>query len=166
MEYYKYLRQYVGHQPIILPGAVVIILNDQNEVLLQKRRDGGYGLPGGLMELGESLEETAQREVLEETGLTISELHLLGIFSGSEYYLKMANKDELYSVTAVYYTREQLGNIEVDLSESESMEYFPLTELPTNLIESYKNYIEPYLPLLLEGNKSSKKDKIIGSSRY
>ena len=104
MEYYKYLRQYIGHQPIILPGAVVILLNEYNEVLLQKRNDGGYGLPGGLMEMGESLEETAKREVLEETGLEVDELELLGVFSGADYYLKMNNGDELYSVTAVYYS--------------------------------------------------------------
>ncbi|SPU40570.1 NUDIX hydrolase [Lysinibacillus capsici] len=36
MEYYKFLRQYVGHQPIILPGSVVLILNSENEILLQK----------------------------------------------------------------------------------------------------------------------------------
>ncbi|MFA9457871.1 hypothetical protein [Halalkalibacter sp. APA_J-10(15)] len=42
MEYYKYLRQYVGQRPIILPGSVVIILNEQSEVLLQRRHDGTY----------------------------------------------------------------------------------------------------------------------------
>lgn len=47
MEYYKYLRQYV--RPIILTGSVVIILNEQIEVLLQKIHDGYRGLPGGLM---------------------------------------------------------------------------------------------------------------------
>ena len=150
MEYYKYLRQYIGHQPIILPGAVVILLNDHNEVLLQKRNDGGYGLPGGLMEMGESLEETAKREVLEETGLEIDELKLLGIFSGADYYLKMKNGDELYSLTAVYYSRKQSGVMRIDLSESSAMEYYPLTALPKDLIESYRNYIEPYIPKMLE----------------
>lgn len=37
VEYYQFLRQYVGHQPIILPGSAVIILNNANEVLLQKK---------------------------------------------------------------------------------------------------------------------------------
>ncbi|WP_212119884.1 NUDIX domain-containing protein [Niallia circulans] len=82
MEYYKYLRQYVGHRPIILPGSNVIILNHQNEVLLQKRHDGYWGLPGGLMDLGESFEEVAKREVFEETGLVVENLTLLNIFSG------------------------------------------------------------------------------------
>ncbi|GLO66088.1 MULTISPECIES: NUDIX domain-containing protein [Oceanobacillus] len=71
MEYYKYLRQYVGHRPIILPGSVVIILNEKNEGLLQKRHDGSWGLPGGLMDLEESFEEVAMREVFEETGLVV-----------------------------------------------------------------------------------------------
>lgn len=76
MEYYKYLRQYVGHQPIILPGSVVIILNEQKEVLLQKRHDGTWGLPGGLMDLGESFEEVAKREVFEETGLVVEKFNI------------------------------------------------------------------------------------------
>ncbi|MCM0623419.1 NUDIX domain-containing protein [Lysinibacillus sp. OL1_EC] len=42
---------------------MVLILSTENEILLQKRDDGGWGLPEGLMELGESLEDTAKREV-------------------------------------------------------------------------------------------------------
>jgi hypothetical protein len=89
MNYVKELRELVGTRPLILPGAVVIILNKQNEVLLQHRSDSGWGLPGGLMELGESLEETARREVKEETGLTVGELELMGIFSGNNYFIKL-----------------------------------------------------------------------------
>lgn len=76
MEYFKYLRQYVGHKPIILPGSVVIIVSAHNEILLQKRHNGNWGLPGGLMDLGESFEDVAKREVLEETGLVVKNLKL------------------------------------------------------------------------------------------
>lgn len=147
MEYYKFLRQYVGHQPIILPGSVVIMLNSANEVLLQKRYDGGWGLPGGLMELGESLEDTAKREVLEETGLIITDLQLLGVFSGPDCYLKVSNGDELYSVTAVYYTRNVHGDLVIDYNESETMHYFSLSHLPQNLTD--RRFIEPYVAQLL-----------------
>ncbi|MGE7688771.1 NUDIX hydrolase [Lysinibacillus sp. NPDC097214] len=146
MEYYKFLRQYVGHHPIILPGAVVLILNNENEVLLQKRYGGGWGLPGGLMELGESLEDTAKREVLEETGLMIEDLKLLDIFSGPDFYLKVSNGDEFYSVTAVYYTRNVKGDLVIDYKESETMQYFSLLKLPDG-IDS--RYIEPYVSQLV-----------------
>ncbi|WP_252504012.1 NUDIX hydrolase [Sporosarcina sp. Marseille-Q4943] len=145
MEYYKYLRQYVGQRPIILPGSVVIIINEQNEVLLQKRNDGYWGLPGGLMDLGESFEEVAKREVFEETGLVVENLNLLNVFSGSEYYFKISNGDELYSVTAVYYTNEVSGDMKIDYSESEKMQYVSIYNLPIELTDEYRGYIEQYI---------------------
>ncbi|KON88553.1 DNA mismatch repair protein MutT [Sporosarcina globispora] len=145
MEYYKYLRQYIGHRPIILPGSVVIILNEQNEVLLQKRHDGYWGLPGGLMDLGESFEEVAKREVFEETGLVVENLKLLNVFSGSEYYLKVPNGDELYSLTAVYYTKDVSGEMKIDYSESEKMQYFSLNNMPKELTDEYRGFIKEYI---------------------
>jgi len=145
MEYYKYLRQYVGHRPIILPGSVVIMLNEQNDVLLQKRHDGYWGLPGGLMDLGESFEEVAKREVFEETGLVVENLKLLNVFSGSKYYFKVPNGDELYSVTAVYYTKDISGEMKIDYSESEKMQYFSINDLPNELTDEYRGFIEQYI---------------------
>jgi 8-oxo-dGTP pyrophosphatase MutT (NUDIX family) len=126
----------------------VIVLNEENEILLQHRSDGGWGLPGGIMELGESMEETARREVQEETGLVVGELELMGIFSGKDYFLKVANGDELYSVTAVYASRDINGEIVIDGIESLDVQYFPLGELPENLASGSRSYIEPYLSKL------------------
>lgn len=151
MEYFKYLRQYVGHRPIILPGSVVIILKENDEVLLQKRLDGSWGLPGGLMDLGESFEQVAKREILEETGLVVENLKLLNVYSGSEYYLKVPNGDELYSATAVYYTKDISGDMKIDYSESEDMQYYPLSQLPHKLNDKDKRSIEYYIQSL---NKS------------
>ncbi|PFG05397.1 NUDIX hydrolase [Bacillus sp. es.034] len=148
MNYVKDLRKLVGTRPLILPGAVVIILNDQHEVLLQHRTDGGWGLPGGLMELGESLEETARREVKEETGLEVGELKLVNIFSGKDYYFKVSNGDELYSVTAVYVTRDVKGKMDIDETESVEVQFFKLSEMPGGLTDEYKSYITPYIDQL------------------
>ena len=145
MEYFRYLRQYVGHKPIILPGSVVIILNDQDEVLLQKRHNGTWGLPGGLMDLGESFEEVAKREVFEETGLKVDNLNLLNVYSGPEYYLKVENGDELYSATAVYYTENVCGALKLDYSESKDMKYFTIDNLPYELNDKDKGFVEDYV---------------------
>ncbi|MCM3664804.1 NUDIX hydrolase [Mesobacillus subterraneus] len=162
MGYVSELRKLVGNRPLILPGAVVLIFNDKDELLLQHRTDGGWGLPGGIMELGESLEETAKREVKEETGLIIGDLKLEGVFSGSEYFLKVANGDELYSVTAVYSTRDFEGEIKMDESESVDLQFFSLEQLPDGLQKSYLDYIKHFLKnkelnAVTELNKEKKK---------
>lgn len=59
ISYVSDMRKWTGHKPLLLTGAVVIIVNPLGQLLLQLREDGTYGLPGGLAELGESLEEAA-----------------------------------------------------------------------------------------------------------
>jgi len=56
---------------------------DRKSVLIIKRKfpPYGYAFPGGMMELGETIEETAKREILEETGIDADVLSLLGINS-------------------------------------------------------------------------------------
>ncbi|WP_054707684.1 NUDIX hydrolase [Bacillus sp. JCM 19041] len=142
MDYVHSLRKQVGTTPLILPGAVVLIINNKNELLLQHRRDGGWGLPGGLMELGESMEETARREVKEETGLDLGALTLLGLFSGEEYHFTFENGDEIYSVTAVYQTNEFTGTLEANQDESIELRFFNI--LPDALLDEYRDYITPY----------------------
>lgn len=142
MEYYKFLRQYVGTKPLILPGSVVIIGNKQGEVLLQKRPEGRWGLPGGLMELGESFEEVALREVKEEIGLELRNLQLLNVYSGREFYTKTPNGDEFYSVTAVFFADEIEGTLKLQPSETLEVRFFPPNNLPENMVGSHRMFIE------------------------
>lgn len=147
MGYVEDLRKIVGHRPLILVGSVVIILNEHNEVLLQKRTYpyGVWGLPGGLMELTESTEECAKREVLEETGLTIGRLELLSISSGAKNYVKAKNGDEFYVVTVVYVTKEIVsGEAKVNDDESLAIQYFPLSQLPEKMVGSHRKAIDEY----------------------
>ncbi|MFR1924494.1 MAG: NUDIX domain-containing protein [Clostridium paraputrificum] len=87
MNYVKYLREYIGHKPVILNGTSVIVLDKENRVLLQKRTypQKNWGLPGGIMDMGETIEETGIREVFEETGLRVSNLKLVNVYSGEDF---------------------------------------------------------------------------------
>lgn len=57
MGYIERLRKVVGSDPLLLVGVAVAVINDKGQILLQKRNDGVWGVPGGFMELGESTEE-------------------------------------------------------------------------------------------------------------
>jgi 8-oxo-dGTP pyrophosphatase MutT (NUDIX family) len=146
MGYIEDLRKLIGTRPVILPGAVVIILNVHNQVLLQQRRfpNGKWGLPGGLMELAESTEETARREVKEETNLQLGELHLLNVYSGKDQYIKAENGDEFYVVATAYFTNEFHGHMKAEKSESISLKFFPLDDLPPNMVRSHEEMVQEY----------------------
>lgn len=89
-------------QPVILVAAGVALTNKTGELLLLQRPDGKWDLPGGHMEAGESLEQTASRELLEETGFTADTPDMLGIASGEETFYPKRNA---YYVTAVYHAQ-------------------------------------------------------------
>jgi 8-oxo-dGTP pyrophosphatase MutT (NUDIX family) len=128
--YVKELRALVGQRPLILPASIVLLLDSKGNILLQRRADDGkWGIPGGAMEPGESYEETAEREVLEETGLTIRSMKLYHVFSGKEYFNQYPNGDQAYNALATFVCTDYDGRLQSD-SESLELQFFPLDQLP------------------------------------
>ena len=131
MGYIKEIRKKVGHDAIIGIGATILIFNDKNELLLNLRSDtGDWGIPGGLKELNETLEQCAVREIKEETNLEVHELKLITVLSGKDYYFKYPNNDELDCVIVLYESRNYKGDLKINDDESTKLEFFSLNNLP------------------------------------
>lgn len=131
MGYISELRALVGSRPLFMVGAGVLLLDEQNRVLLQHRTDShDWGTPGGACELGESLEQTARRELLEETGLEVGELRLFAVLSGPEYYYQYPNGDEVYNVSAMFVGRYDGAALKLDPQETKDVQFFALDRLP------------------------------------
>jgi ADP-ribose pyrophosphatase YjhB (NUDIX family) len=146
MDYVKYIRDRVGHDPINLTGVNVLIINENNEVLLQKRGTFpfGWGLIGGITDLGESLEETAIREAKEETNLDIDNLIFLGTNSGKNAYMEFPNGDKAYFITIVYYTKSFRGELKIDNVETKDLKFFNFDNLPENIPKTHRTMLEIY----------------------
>jgi ADP-ribose pyrophosphatase YjhB (NUDIX family) len=133
--YVEELRALVRRRPLILPRTHVYVLDGSDRLLLMRRTDtGGWGLPGGFMEPGETLEETARRETLEKTGLTVGDLSLLRVFSGPDCHVHYPNGDEVYSVTAAYLTRDFEGALKRDSQEATALAFFDLRDEPVQAL--------------------------------
>lgn len=144
MDYVHQLRQYIGHRPILLVGAGILILDEQNRLLLLKRRDNHcWGFPGGAAEPGEVIEEAARRETREEANLEIGEMSLLGVFSGPELYYKYPNGDEVYNVTIAYLSHDWRGEIELN-DEHTEWRWFGAHEMPENISPPITPVIEQF----------------------
>ena len=134
MNYINKLRTYVGNQPLIMVGSAVLVLNDKNQLLMMKRADNNnWGIPGGAMELGETAEETARRELFEETGLEVDELKLFGVFSGKELYYQYPSGEEVYNVSIVFLAHDVHGSIKFLDGEHYEFRYFDLAQIPGNI---------------------------------
>lgn len=108
--YISWIRQRVGPELIFLNFAGGIVCNEHDEVLLQRRGDSdAWGFPGGAMELGESAEETAIREIYEETGLVVKIEHLIGVYT--KYSHHYSGGDKAQTITFFFNANLSEGNL-------------------------------------------------------
>ena len=148
-DYVRDLRALVGSRPLLLAAAGVLVQNGAANVLLQRRGDDGtWGIPGGALELGESLEAAARRELTEETGLVAGALELLDVYSGPDFFLRYPNGDEAYVVGATFRTRAVDGVPRLDELESIDLRYFALDALPSTMNLYNRRVLERVLHLL------------------
>ncbi|MFF3575015.1 NUDIX hydrolase [Nocardia jiangxiensis] len=111
------------------PGASALVVDDSGRVLMQRRGDSGnWSLPGGIMEVGETLSECAVRETREETGLDIEITGLLGIYTDPAHVIAYADGEVRQEFAVVYYGRATGGTLSVS-TESTAVEFLTLEEL-------------------------------------
>ena len=100
------------------------------------------------MELGESFEETAKRELKEETNLDIIDSTMVKVLSGKDTYREYPNGDKLYDITAIYVIKKYHGSLRVNDDESKKLDWFDVNNLPSNMTDHTKNYLEKFGDIL------------------
>ena len=145
-DYIKELRDKVGHMPLVLPHAVVILFNENHEVLLEERSDDGYfDFPGGGIDLKESGEESAKRELEEETGLIADKLVLFNVYTGEITKYVYFNGDVIYGVDLVYLCDKYHGELKPQLEEVKRLRFYSLDNLPNKMSIRNKQIVKDLL---------------------
>jgi len=131
--------------------AAAIISFPPDKILLIKRRTlpfrGYWALPGGIVDAGETVEQTIVREVKEETGLDVAvvrkigEYHEQGFQDGVEY--------DYYP--ACFLVKVVGGEIKKQVSEIEEIKLFSLSSVPTALAFEHDQMIGDYLVMKKKG---------------
>ena len=118
--------------------TVDIVIEYNTSVVLIKRKNPPYGwaLPGGFVDYGESLEDAAVREALEETSLQIHNLHLLGCYSAPDRDARM------HTISTVYVAQATGEPKAAD--DAAELALFPLDALPAPLCFDHARIMADY----------------------
>ncbi|KLT17945.1 DNA mismatch repair protein MutT [Neobacillus vireti] len=137
MGYWEEIREMIGDSPLIIVRPSVAIINKKGEILLSRNIGGTWTIPGGTLQLNESVEECITRIVFENIGVKIKALKLFGVYSGKELINRV---DERYHTVAIgYLCTEYEGEIAPDRNQGIEAMFFSLNQLPEEIEPFIKN---------------------------
>jgi 8-oxo-dGTP diphosphatase len=130
-DYIQQIRAHIGHDLLMLPGVSAMIFDQHGRVLLQRRSDtGDWATVGGAIDPGEEPADALVREILEETGIVVEPLRIIGVYATP--VITYPNGDRCIYIITQFLCRPLDGEPEPRVADDESLEvrYFGREELP------------------------------------
>jgi ADP-ribose pyrophosphatase YjhB (NUDIX family) len=131
------LRQRVGSEVVLMPGAMTVLRRGDGTVLLTRRVDDGtWCLPGGGAEEGSGFPETAATEVREEVGVEVdlADLKGFGCLSRADLHtIEYGNGDVTHCFAVLFLAERWRGEPRPDGEETSELDFFALDALPEPL---------------------------------
>ena len=127
LDYIPYIRKKIAHDELLSVGLCALVINLEGKILLEKRKDNGlYCLPGGSIDLYETVKEGVIREVYEETGIRLEEkdLSLFSVRSGEKMKIVYPNGDITHYVDLCFFAKVNKGEKDIAPKDEESTEIF------------------------------------------
>jgi ADP-ribose pyrophosphatase YjhB (NUDIX family) len=125
------------------PGVAAVIRDGEGRILLQRRSDNGlWGLPGGSVEIGESVRDAILREVREETGLTVEVTGLIGVYSDPTIQIvRYPDGNVVHYISTLLACRIVAGTLQT-CDETLELTFFDPADLPPDLLPMHRLRIQ------------------------
>lgn len=131
----------------VVPSVNVVVLNERNEFLLIRRTDNdNWALPGGAHDPGETLTQTAVREVEEETGVQCDVTSIVGVYTNPRHVILYTSNGEVRQEFSLVYTARAVGGAPRPSSESSEVRWVRVDEIGRYTMHpSMRQRIDHYL---------------------
>jgi ADP-ribose pyrophosphatase YjhB (NUDIX family) len=115
----------------LVPSVNVVVVNDLGEILLIRRTDNGnWALPGGAIDLGESVAQAAVRETFEESGIECAITGVAGIYSDPGHVILYTSNGEVRQEFSIVLTARPVAGHPTPSSESSEVRWVPPSAVP------------------------------------
>jgi 8-oxo-dGTP pyrophosphatase MutT (NUDIX family) len=123
----------------VRPSVSAVIFDRRGRLLLQQRSDGGqWGLPGGSVEIGESVHDAVIREVREETGLQVTVLRLVGVYSEPALQVVRYPDGNVWHYVNVCFECTVRGGELTTCDETLALRYVSPARLPATMLPNHR----------------------------
>lgn len=131
----------------LVPSANAVVVNDRGEILLIRRTDNGnWSLPGGAMDIGERITDTAVREVREETGIACDVVGLVGIYTNPRHVLEYTSNGEVRQEFSIVFQARAVGGEPTPSTESSEVRWVATDRVRDHTMHpSMRQRIDHYL---------------------
>jgi ADP-ribose pyrophosphatase YjhB (NUDIX family) len=131
----------------MVPSVNVLIENEAGEILMIRRSDNGnWAIPGGAIDLGESLIQAAKRETLEETGIECEINGVIGIYTDPKHIVLYTSNGEARQEFSIVVTGRATGGEPTSSNESTEVVWVPTAKLDgLQMHRSMRERIDRYL---------------------
>jgi 8-oxo-dGTP pyrophosphatase MutT (NUDIX family) len=110
----------------LVPSVNVVVVNDAGEILMIRRSDNdNWAVPGGAIDLGESMVQAAVRETREETGIDCQITGLVGIYTDPKHVILYTSDGEARQEFSILLTAAPTGGQPTPSSESSEVRWVP-----------------------------------------
>jgi 8-oxo-dGTP pyrophosphatase MutT (NUDIX family) len=131
----------------LVPAVTVVVAREDGAVLLIRRTDNGYwALPGGAIELRESVAEAAVRETYEETGVECQITGLIGIYSDPRHVIHYTSNDEVRREFSIVLTARPVAGQPTPSEESREVRWVQPADLAGYAMDrSMRKRVDDYM---------------------
>jgi ADP-ribose pyrophosphatase YjhB (NUDIX family) len=130
----------IGNSPLIIVRPSVLIVNQVGEILLYRYIGDNWMIPGGILQLNESVEECIHRNIFQDIRLKLKKLSILGVYSGNELINRVEETgDEYHNVAIGYLCTEYEGEINPDQNQVIETKFFNVKHLPKEMDSFIRN---------------------------
>jgi ADP-ribose pyrophosphatase YjhB (NUDIX family) len=114
----------------LVPSVNVVVVNEAGEILMIRRTDNGnWALPGGAIDLGESVAQAAVRETLEESGIECAITGIVGIYSDPRHVILYTSNGEVRQEFSIVLMARSLAGQPTPSSESSEVRWVPASKV-------------------------------------